>query len=67
MSENTPIGKRKYWATLSYTAAVFLICGGLVCFGKITGAEFIKALEAAGLLVAVYLGANVTKGIWGKT
>jgi hypothetical protein len=66
VNEITPIGKRKYWATLSYTAAVFLICGGLVYVGKITGAEFVETIRAAGALVAVFLGANVVKGIWGK-
>ena len=62
MQEVTAFGKRKFSATLVYTAAVFLICSGLVCFEKITGAEFIKAVEAAGILVAVYLGSNVAKG-----
>ena len=62
MEQIAPTGKRKYSATIVYTAAVFLVCSGLVCFEKITGAEFIKAVEAAGILVAVYLGSNVAKG-----
>ena len=66
MPEITPLGKRKFISTLSYTAAVFLVCGGLVCFDKITGAEFVQTIQAAGTLVAVFLGANVVKGIFGK-
>ena len=66
MSEITAIGKRKFIVAIAYPAAVFLVCGWLVYVDKITGSEFIKALEAAGLLVAVFLGANVAKGIWGK-
>lgn len=66
MNEITPIGKRKLWATISYSSSVIGLCSWLLYIGKITGTEFLQALQIAGGLVAVYLGANVVKGVWGK-
>ena len=52
------IGKRKLTAVVLYTCGVFVICSGLVASGKITGQEFISALDTASYVVMCYLGVN---------
>ena len=66
MNEITPIGKRKLWVTCGYSGSVIGVCSWLLYVDKISGAEFLQALQITGLLVAAYLGANVAKGVWGK-
>ena len=51
-------GKRKLTAVVLYTVGVFAIGSGLVASGKISGAEFISALDAAKYVVIAYLGVN---------
>ena len=52
------IGKRKLTAVVLYTVGIFVIGSGLVASGKITGQEFISALDAAKYVVMCYLGVN---------
>ena len=52
------IGKRKLTAVVLYTVGVFVIGSGLVASGKITGQEFISALDAAKYVIISYLGVN---------
>jgi hypothetical protein len=58
-------GKRKLAATLVYSTLVIAIGSLLVYVGKISGQEFVSLLNAAGAVVAVYLGANVASGAFG--
>ena len=51
-------GKRKLIAVVLYTVGVFVIGSGLVATGKISGQEFIAALDAAKYVVMCYLGVN---------
>lgn len=51
-------GKRKLIAVVLYTVGVFVIGSGLVATGKISGQEFIAALDAAKYVVIAYLGVN---------
>ena len=51
-------GKRKLIAVVLYTCGVFIVGSGLVASGKITGSEFINALDAAKYVVIAYLGVN---------
>ena len=55
-------GKRKLIAVVLYTLGVFGIGSGLVATGKITGQEFIAALDAAKYVVIAYLGVNAALG-----
>ena len=51
-------GKRKLIAVVLYTVGVLVIGSGLVASGKITGQEFISALDSAQYVVMCYLGVN---------
>ena len=52
------VGKRKLTAVVLYTVGVFIIGSGLVASSKISGAEFISALDTASYVVMTYLGVN---------
>jgi hypothetical protein len=51
-------GKRKLVAVVLYTAGVLSIGSYLVATAKITGQEFVSALDAAKYVVIAYLGVN---------
>lgn len=59
-------GKRKLAATLVYSVLAYGLGCWLVYVGKISGEEFVSLLRGAGAVVAVYLGANVASGAFGK-
>ena len=52
------VGKRKLAAVVLYTAGVLVIGSYLVATAKISGQEFVSALDAAKYVVIAYLGVN---------
>lgn len=61
------VGKRKLIVTLSFTYFVLALCFWALMVGKLSGQEFLQAINVTGLLVGGYLGFNVAgKVIEGK-
>ena len=60
------IGQRKLIATLSY--AVLSLGLGFVALllDKLSGGEFVSAIQATGFVVAGFIGMNVATHIFGK-
>ena len=60
------IGQRKFIATAGATILMLGLSFLGLLLGKITGAEFISAINVSGLLVGGFCGINVAGKIFGK-
>ena len=60
------IGQRKFTATAGATILVLGLSFWGLMVGKLTGGEFISAVNLAGLLVGGFCGINIAGHIFGK-
>ena len=60
------IGQRKLVATLSYTACSLGLGFAALLLDKLSGSEFISAVQASGAVVASFITLNIAGKIFGK-
>jgi len=60
------VGQRKLVATLSYTVCSLGLGFSALVLDKLSGGEFVSAVQAAGAVVAAFVTLNVAGKIFGK-
>ena len=60
------VGQRKLVATLSYACLSLLLGFAGLLLDKISGSEFVSAIQATGAVVATFVTLNIAGKIFGK-
>ena len=61
------IGTRKLYATCCSAGGILIMSFSGLLLGKLTGPEFLSAVNATCFLVGGFMGLNVTGKVFGKT